>query len=94
MSFPGYICVYSTRYFLAKSMKAFMGRLHLAGAAAAEAEAEAWPLADRPPAEWGEAERSAALSRSGLAAADREVRRWRAMLLRTYTADESSGVKS
>lgn len=32
MSFPGYMCVYSILNFLANSMKAFIGRLHLAGA--------------------------------------------------------------
>lgn len=31
LSFPGYIWVYSTLYFLAKSMKAFIGLLHLFG---------------------------------------------------------------
>ena len=29
LSFPGYICMYSIRYFLANSMKAFMGRFGL-----------------------------------------------------------------
>lgn len=31
LSFPGYICVYSTLNFLAKSMNAFIGRLHFVG---------------------------------------------------------------
>lgn len=33
LSLPGYICVYSTLNFLANSMKAFIGRLHLVGVA-------------------------------------------------------------
>lgn len=94
LSFPGYICVYSTRYFLAKSMKAFIGRLHFVGVAPL-AVPEVCPLFDLLAEDSGELERSS-LSQSGLTAPplDREVRRWRAMLLRTYTAEESSGVKS
>lgn len=33
LSLPGYICVYSTLNFLANSMNAFIGRLHLVGVA-------------------------------------------------------------
>lgn len=94
LSFPGYICVYSTLYFLAKSMKAFIGRLHFVGVAPV-AVPEVWLLFDLLLEDCGELERSS-LSQSGLTAPplDREVLRWRAMLLRTYTAEESSGVKS
>lgn len=93
LSFPGYICVYSTLYFLANSIKAFIGRLHFVGVALL-AVPELWTL-DLLLEDCGELERSS-LSQSGLTAPplDREVLRWRAMLLRTYTAEESSGVKS
>ena len=86
--------MYSTLYFLAKSMKAFIGRLHFVGVAPL-AVPEAWLLFDLLLEDCGELERSS-LSQSGLPAPllDREVLRCRAMLLRTYTAEESSGVKS
>lgn len=86
--------MYSTLYFLAKSMKAFIGRLHFVGVAPL-AVPEVWLLFDLLLEDWGELERSS-LSQSGLTAPplDWEVLRWRAMLLRTYTAEESSGVKS
>lgn len=94
LSFPGYIWVYSTLYFLAKSMKAFIGRLHFVGVALL-AVPEACPLFGLLVEDCGELERSS-LSQSGLMAPplDREVLRWRAMLLKTYTAEESRGVKS
>lgn len=86
--------MYSTLYFLAKSMKAFIGRLHFVGVAPL-AVPEACPLFGLLVEDCGELERSS-LSQSGLMAPplDREVLRWRAMLLRTYTAEESRGVKS
>lgn len=86
--------MYSTLYFLAKSIKAFIGRLHFVGVALL-AVPEVWLRCDLPTEDCGEQERSS-LSQSGLTAPplDREVLRWRAMLLRTYTAEESRGVKS
>lgn len=86
--------MYSTLYFLAKSMKAFIGRLHFVGVAPL-AVPEAWLRPDLLAEDCGELERSS-LSQSGLTAPplDIDVRRWRAMLLSTYTADESNGVKS
>ena len=94
LSLPGYIWVYSTLYFLAKSMNAFIGRLHFVGTATT-AVPEVWPLPDLLLEDCGEPARSN-LSQSGLTAPplDWEVLRWRAMLLNTYTAEESSGVKS
>lgn len=44
LSFPGYICVYATLNFLANSMKAFIGRLHLDGASSLFAGLEFWFL--------------------------------------------------
>lgn len=75
-------------------MKAFIGRLHFVGVAL-PAVPEVWLRFDLLVEDCGELERSS-LSQSGLTAPplDREVLRWRAMLLRTYTAEESSGVKS
>ncbi|TNN82073.1 hypothetical protein EYF80_007719 [Liparis tanakae] len=68
----GYICVYSTLYFLAKSMKAFIGRLHFVGVATV-AVTELRLLFDLPVEDCGELERSS-LSQSGLTL-DREVLR-------------------
>lgn len=67
--------MYSTLYFLAKSMKAFIGRLHFVGVAPL-AVPEVWPLFDLLAKDSGELERSS-LSQSGLTAPplDREVRR-------------------
>ncbi|KAG9345865.1 hypothetical protein JZ751_009021 [Albula glossodonta] len=98
LSFPGYICVYSTLYFLANSMKAFIGRLHLVGVALL-AVPEVWLLLVLPWVDWegpGGSGSRPSFSQSGLTAPplDWEARRWRAMLLRTYTAEESRGVKS
>lgn len=94
LSFPGYICVYSNLYFLAKSMKAFIGRLHLVGVAPPGAVSEVLLLFDLLVEEgWEELE---SFSRSGETAPllDWEVLRCLAMLLSTYTAEESRGVKS
>lgn len=67
--------MYSTLYFLAKSMKAFIGRLHLVGVAPPVVP-EVWPLLDLLLEDGGELERSS-LSQSGLMAPplDREVLR-------------------
>ena len=100
LSLPGYIWVYSTRYFLANSMKAFIGRLHLVGVVVLLfVVPELEFRLDLLLGEGAELEGSwsrPSLSQSGLTAPplDWEARRWRAMLLRTYTADESRGVKS
>lgn len=71
-----------------------MGRLHLVGVAPL-AVPELWLLLDLLLEDCGEQERSS-FSQSGLMAPplEREALRWRAMLLRTYTAEESRGVKS
>lgn len=86
--------MYSTRYFLAKSMKAFIGRLHFVGVV--PLLPEEWLRCDLLLGEWWEERDRSSLSQSGLTAPplDCEALRWRAILLSTYTADESRGVKS
>lgn len=44
LSLPGYICVYSTLNFLANSMKAFIGRLHLLAVALLPGALSCWLL--------------------------------------------------
>lgn len=96
LSFPGYIWVYSTLYFLAKSMKAFIGLLHLLGEVAVTVLVvpELWLLPALPYKEGDEIGDAwvgpqyvlpSDLSKSRLPVTpqDKEARRCRAILLNT-----------
>ena len=93
LSFPGYIWVYSTLYFLAKSMKAFIGLLHLLGEVALTVP-ELWVLTALAYKELEESCEDPGepqfllnpdLSKSWPPGPpqDKDARRWRAILLNT-----------